>query len=114
MRRCEVQSSGVSDRWIVMVVEIDRYDQFADGISSAGPIAVEVCVTSILQESARQEGTESWAEWISERRLYAMLWLPEAEENESEQTEQQGAALVSGAGGSISELHRDHWDWAGC
>jgi AraC-like DNA-binding protein/sugar diacid utilization regulator len=82
----------LADRWIVAVVEIDHYDQFAVEYHQRDQSLLKFVLTSILQESAQEEGTESWAEWISERRLYVMLWLPEAEENESETTEQKVTA----------------------
>ncbi|WP_366291667.1 helix-turn-helix domain-containing protein [Paenibacillus sp. AN1007] len=77
--------------WAVMVVEMDRYDVFVDEYHQQDQALLKFVLSSILQESARQEGTEVWAEWVSSQRLYAILWLPEIEQ--SEETEQR---LLSG------------------
>ncbi|WP_342553781.1 helix-turn-helix domain-containing protein [Paenibacillus sp. FSL R7-0652] len=77
--------------WAVMVVEMDRYDVFVDEYHQQDQALLKFVLSSILQESARQEGTEVWAEWVSSQRLYAILWLPETEQ--SEETEQR---LLSG------------------
>lgn len=82
----------LADRWIVAVVEIDHYDQFAVEYHQRDQSLLKFVLSSILQESAQEEGTESWAEWISERRLCVMLWLPETEENETDTTAEKVTA----------------------
>ncbi|MBW7454618.1 hypothetical protein K0U00_11310, partial [Paenibacillus sepulcri] len=67
----------LADRWTVAVVEIDRYPQFAADYHEQDQSLLKFVLISILQENTRQEGNEVWAEWISDRRLYAILWLPE-------------------------------------
>ncbi|WP_339834673.1 helix-turn-helix domain-containing protein [Paenibacillus sp. FSL R7-0272] len=82
---------ALEHRWAVMVVEMDRYDVFVDEYHQQDQALLKFVLSSILQESARQEETEVWAEWVSSQRLYAILWLPEAEQ--SEETERR---LLSG------------------
>lgn len=69
-------------RWAVMVVEMDRYDAFVREYHDQDQSLLKFVLSSILQESARHEGTEVWAEWISDQRLYAILWIPEMEQAE--------------------------------
>ncbi|SFE74029.1 Helix-turn-helix domain-containing protein [Paenibacillus algorifonticola] len=64
-------------RWMVMVVEIDRYPQFAVDYHQHDQTLLKFVLSTVLQESAQQEEADVWAEWISERRLYAILWLSE-------------------------------------
>ncbi|MGQ8874715.1 helix-turn-helix domain-containing protein [Paenibacillus sp. TSA_86.1] len=82
---------ALEHRWAVMVVEMDRYDVFVDEYHQQDQALLKFVLSSILQESARHEGTDVWAEWVSSQRLYAILWLPETEQ--SEETEQR---LLSG------------------
>ncbi|WP_153976532.1 helix-turn-helix domain-containing protein [Paenibacillus xylanilyticus] len=67
----------LDDRWTVMVVEIDRYSRFIEEYHVQDQSLLKFVLSSILQESARKEDTEVWAEWISDHRLYAILWLPD-------------------------------------
>lgn len=69
-------------RWAVLVVEMDRYDVFEAEYHQQDQALLKFVLSSILQESARHEGTDVWAEWVSEQRLYAILWLPETEHSE--------------------------------
>lgn len=69
-------------RWAVMVVEMDRYDAFVTEYHDQDQSLLKFVLSSILQESARHEGTEVWAEWISDQRLYAILWIPDMEQAE--------------------------------
>lgn len=75
----------LTSRWMVMVVEIDRYPQFAADYHQHDQTLLKFVLSTVLQESAQQEKVDVWAEWISERRLYCILWL--AEEALSEQAE---------------------------
>ncbi|GGF66723.1 hypothetical protein GCM10010912_09590 [Paenibacillus albidus] len=77
--KAEMEKYGLpklDDRWLVLAVEIDRYPQFALDYHEQDQSLLKFVLSSILQESARLEGTEVWAEWMSDRRLYAILWLP--------------------------------------
>ncbi|GGH71146.1 hypothetical protein GCM10008014_56260 [Paenibacillus silvae] len=69
-------------RWAVLVVEMDRYDVFEAEYHQQDQALLKFVLSSILQESARHEGTDVWAEWVSEQWLYAILWLPETEHSE--------------------------------
>ncbi|MBB6022488.1 AraC-like DNA-binding protein [Paenibacillus sp. JGP012] len=73
-------------RWAVLVVEMDRYDVFAAEYHQQDQALLKFVLSSILQESARHEGTDVWAEWVSDQRLYAILWLPETEHSEEMET----------------------------
>ncbi|NUU77447.1 helix-turn-helix domain-containing protein [Paenibacillus xylanilyticus] len=81
----------LDDRWTVMVVEIDRYSRFIEEYHVQDQSLLKFVLSSILQESARKENTEVWAEWISDHRLYAILWLPE-----TPQPEESERRLLSG------------------
>jgi AraC-like DNA-binding protein len=72
----------LEDRWAVIVVEIDQYSRFMEEYHNQDQSLLKFVLSSILQESARHEGTEVWAEWISDQRLYAILWIPEMEKGE--------------------------------
>jgi len=67
----------LGDRWSVAAVEIDRYRKFTEDYHRQDQSLLKFVLSSVLREIAQQEGTDVWAEWISDRRLYAIVWLPE-------------------------------------
>lgn len=68
---------ALEGQWGVVIVEIDRYNQFTADFHEQDQALLKFVLSSILQESARLEETEIWTEWISDRRLYAILWFPD-------------------------------------
>jgi AraC-like DNA-binding protein len=72
-----------SGRWTVAVVEIDRYRKFQEDYPRQDQSLLKFILSSVLHEVAQQEGTDVWAEWITDRRLYAILWLPDDERAEA-------------------------------
>ncbi|MBT2290376.1 helix-turn-helix domain-containing protein [Paenibacillus albidus] len=86
--KAEMEKFGLpklDDRWLVLAVEIDRYPQFVLDYHEQDQSLLKFVLASILQESARLEGTEVWEEWMSDRRLYAILWLPGSVQPEEEE-----------------------------
>ncbi|WP_339275594.1 helix-turn-helix domain-containing protein [Paenibacillus sp. FSL W8-0426] len=75
MRRFNLPEPGT--RWSVMAVEIDRYARFTAEYHLQDQSLLKFVLSSMLQENARKEGMEVWAEWIAGHRLYAIAWLPE-------------------------------------
>lgn len=69
---------SLSDRWMVFVVEIDRYRRFTEEYTRQDQSLLKFILSSVLQEVALQEDTDVWAEWIVDRRLYAIVWLPDS------------------------------------
>ncbi|TLS54286.1 helix-turn-helix domain-containing protein [Paenibacillus antri] len=77
----------LGDRWTVAVVEIDRYRKFTEEYHRQDQSLLKFILSSVLQEVAQQEGTDAWAEWISDRRLYAIVWL--SDDREAEELEKK-------------------------
>ncbi|MFB9328055.1 AraC family transcriptional regulator [Paenibacillus aurantiacus] len=60
----------------VLVMEIDRYGAFFVANTRQDQSIYKFLLASIMQEMAQQHQAAFWAEWMSERRLSAILWVP--------------------------------------
>ncbi|WJH35240.1 hypothetical protein N6H14_04005 [Paenibacillus sp. CC-CFT747] len=68
---------SLDNRWTAAVVEMDRYRQFTEDYHEQDQSLLKFVLSTVLQETAQHAGTEVWAEWLSDRRLTAMLWVKE-------------------------------------
>ncbi|WP_199617386.1 helix-turn-helix domain-containing protein [Paenibacillus alkalitolerans] len=69
-------------RWSVLIMEIDGYRRFTEEYNRQDQSLMKFVLSSVLQETAQQEGLYAWTEWISDRRLSCMLWLPDSAQEE--------------------------------
>ncbi|QHT59652.1 helix-turn-helix transcriptional regulator [Paenibacillus lycopersici] len=81
----------------MLELEIDRYAQFAERYHHQDQSVLKFVVSSVTQEIATMNGASVWAEWISERRMSAIVWVPD---------EADGPALSLSVGEQIVEWVR--------
>ncbi|WP_165822617.1 helix-turn-helix domain-containing protein [Paenibacillus montanisoli] len=61
----------------VMALEIDRYQQFVQAYHHQDQSVLKFVLSSVAQEMAGLNGAALWAEWLSDRRLSAIVWVPD-------------------------------------
>ncbi|WP_308637502.1 helix-turn-helix domain-containing protein [Paenibacillus silvisoli] len=64
----------------VMSLEIDRYQQFVQTYHHQDQSILKFVLSSVTQEMAGLNGATVWAEWVSDRRLAAIVWVPDEAE----------------------------------
>ncbi|SFI75373.1 Helix-turn-helix domain-containing protein [Paenibacillus sp. UNC496MF] len=67
----------------MLELEIDRYARFAERYGLQDQSMLKFVVSSVTQEIAGLEGASAWAEWVSDRRLSAIVWVPDGEDGEA-------------------------------
>ncbi|QHW31143.1 helix-turn-helix transcriptional regulator [Paenibacillus rhizovicinus] len=60
----------------MLELEIDRYSQFADRYQPQDQSVLKFVVSSVTQEIAGLSSASTWAEWVTDRRLSAIVWVP--------------------------------------
>jgi AraC-like DNA-binding protein len=61
----------------VQVLEIDRYHEFVKVYNPQDQSILKFVLSSVVQEMAQVSGATAWAEWTADRRLTAIIWVPD-------------------------------------
>ncbi|WP_219836223.1 AraC family transcriptional regulator [Paenibacillus sp. R14(2021)] len=61
----------------MLELEIDRYPQFTAGYHHQDQSILKFVVSSVTQETAGQSDASTWVEWVTDRRLSAIVWVPD-------------------------------------
>jgi len=61
----------------VQVLEIDRYHEFVRMYNQQDQSVLKFVLSSVVQEMAQASGATAWAEWTADRRLTAIIWVPD-------------------------------------
>jgi AraC-like DNA-binding protein len=64
----------------MLELEIDRYAQFIKRYQHQDQSMLKFVVSSVTQEIATMSGASVWAEWIADRRMSAIVWVPDDSE----------------------------------
>lgn len=81
----------------MLELEIDRYKQFTKRYQHQDQSVLKFVVSSVTQEIAAMSGASVWAEWIADRRMSVIVWVPD---------ESDGAGLSLSIGNQIVEWVR--------
>lgn len=66
----------------VQVLEIDRYADFVQAYSAHDRSILKFLLSSVVQEMAQLNDSAAWAEWTEDRRLAAIVWVPDDRRHE--------------------------------
>ncbi|UVI30182.1 helix-turn-helix domain-containing protein [Paenibacillus spongiae] len=80
----QMQSFGLPDTLraaVVFVVEIDDYAGFRKTYGGNDEPLLKFVLSTVVQETVDIFDTSAWTEWVSDRRMACVLWLPD---NQSE------------------------------
>ncbi|MBM7566039.1 helix-turn-helix domain-containing protein [Paenibacillus sacheonensis] len=84
-------------RAFMLELEIDRYAQFTAAYHHQDQSILKFVVASVAQEIAGLSGASVWAEWVADRRLSVIVWVPD---------EADGASLGMQIGEQVLEWVR--------
>lgn len=63
----------------VQVLEIDGYHSFAQTYNKHDQSLLKFLLSSVVQETVQIREAFIWAEWMTDRRLAAIVWIPDEE-----------------------------------
>ncbi|TFE28941.1 AraC family transcriptional regulator [Cohnella luojiensis] len=66
----------------VLVLDIDRYRNFTETFKPHDQSILKFVVSSVVHEMAQLSEASAWAEWTADRRLSAIVWVPENENSD--------------------------------
>ncbi|WP_373229781.1 helix-turn-helix domain-containing protein [Cohnella sp.] len=69
----------VGQKAYVQVLEIDGYHSFSQTYNQHDQSLLKFLLSSVLQETVQIREAYIWAEWMTDRRLAAIVWVPDEE-----------------------------------
>ncbi|AZN39290.1 helix-turn-helix domain-containing protein [Paenibacillus albus] len=96
-----LQVNPVGVHAFVLAVEIDRYHQFTQTYHGQDQSILKFVVSSVTGEMAGLRDATTWAEWITDRRLSAIIWVPDDADGE-ELSVQIGEQIVQWVESNLS------------
>ncbi len=85
----------------VQVLEIDRYHSFSQTYNQHDQSLLKFLLSSVVQETAQIREASVWAEWMTDRRLAAIVWVPE-EEKRIELRDETAALVIQWVNQNLS------------
>ncbi|MCC3375427.1 AraC family transcriptional regulator [Cohnella sp. REN36] len=73
--RYHVNPAGL--RSFALILEIDRFQRFVETYHAQDQSILKFLLSSAAQEMVQLNGASVWAEWTTDRRLSAVVWIPE-------------------------------------
>ncbi|SEO35189.1 AraC family transcriptional regulator [Paenibacillus sp. OV219] len=77
-----LQVNPVGAHAFVLAIEIDRYHQFIETYHRQDQSILKFVVSSVTGEMSGLRDATTWAEWITDRRLSAIIWVPDDADGE--------------------------------
>lgn len=96
-----LQVNPAGSQAFVLVFEIDRYDQFTEAYNRHDQSILKFVVSSVTGEMAVLQKATVWAEWMTDRRMSAIVWVPNDVDGE-ELSGQVAEQIVQWVHGNLS------------